>query len=359
MKILIFNPFGIGDVLFTTPLVRNVKESIKDASISYLCNRRVYPLLKDNPVFDNVLIFEKDEWRETAKRSPIHFISKAFGFMREIKKMKFDVVFDLSMNSKYGFFLKTAGIKKRVGFNYKNRGGSLTHKIDLPEGFKDRHVARYNLDLSKFLDVSPKEYDFELVLSETTLSKAKKILELSGIKAGEIPIVVCPGSGDSWGNTAYYKRWPAKYFLELCQKLQSELNAFILICGSKIENELCLYLHDNLSGKRINLCDKISLDEFVGIMSLSKLVITNDGGPFHLAQALSRPTVAFFGPVDEQIYGAYPDKKNCEVLISDVNCRPCYRSFKFPPCPYDKLCLRKITPEIAFEAAAKKIIDRF
>lgn len=359
MKILIFNPFGIGDVIFTMPLVRNLKGSIKDISLIYLCNKRVYPLLKYNKLFDDVLIFEKDEWREAANRSPVSFIKKAFSFMQAVRKEQFDIVFDLSMNAQYGFFLKMAGIKKRIGFNYRERGRSLTHKIDLPEGFKDKHVARYNLDLLKFIDITPKECEFELSLSADIIAKAKKTLELSGVKPGDVPIVVCPGSGDSWGNTAYYKRWPTKHFLKLCDRLQKELKATILICGSAIENELCIYLHDNLAQKRVNLCDKISLDEFAGIISLSKLVITNDGGPFHLAQALQRPSVAFFGPVDEKVYGAYPDTANCEIMTSGVDCRPCYRAFKFPPCPYDKLCLRKITPKIAFEAAAKKIIDRF
>ena len=45
-KILIVNTFGIGDVLFTTPFIRNLKRHFPKASISYLANRRAAPILE-------------------------------------------------------------------------------------------------------------------------------------------------------------------------------------------------------------------------------------------------------------------------------------------------------------------------
>jgi lipopolysaccharide heptosyltransferase II len=375
-KVLIFNPFGIGDVLFTTPLIRNLKNNLADVSISYLSNRRAYPLLKENKFLDKVIVFEKDEWRACARNSKWTFLKKFLSFLRDIRKEKFDLVFDLSFNSQYGFFMKIAGIRKRIGYNFKKRGRFLTGKIDIPFGYKDKHVARYYLDLLKFLDIVPQDYKFDLFLSEEKKQKAEEQLEKYGIRKNDVLVAVCPGAGDSWQETAYFKRWPKDYFLKLCKMMQEQLGAKVVLFGSKAENQLAEYIyngvisakttwcHSRESGnpeleenhKPVNLCGKLSLEEFVGILSLCELVVANDGGAFHLAQALGKKIVVFFGPVDDKVYGCYPESSNCIVLGKVMECRPCYYKLKFQGCDYDKKCLRDISVEEAF-AAVKQVLS--
>jgi ADP-heptose:LPS heptosyltransferase len=175
-KILIFNPFGIGDVLFTTPLIRNLKENFKNISLVYLCNRRTYPLLKNNVFLDKVWVFEKDEWRELAKKSKKLFLEELIVFFKKIKKEKFDCLFDFSLNAQYGFFFKLTRIRTRIGFDFKKRGRFLTHKIELPFGYKDKHVAYYYSELLKFLGISAKNYKFDLFLPKDYLEEKKKLI---------------------------------------------------------------------------------------------------------------------------------------------------------------------------------------
>jgi len=341
LKALIFNPFGIGDVLFSMPLVRNLKENIKDILITYICNKRVYQLLKKNIFLENVIVFEKDDYREYLKKSKILFLKRLFGFFNSLKKEKFDLVFDLSLNSQYGFFLKLLGIKMRIGYDFKNRGRFLTHKIKLVEGYNKKHVARYYLDLLKFLNINPKEYNFDIFLQEEEL-KRQKIL-LNEFSYNDFLVGVFPGSGDSWGENSYFKRWPEENFVKLCNYLQDELNANIILLGSESEKSLCDYVSFNLNKKCLNLCGKLNLNELIHLLSLVKLVITNDGGPFHIAQALRKKTIVFFGPVDDNVYGKYLDLDNIFVFKKDIPCRPCYKNFKFKGCVYDKKCLKEIS----------------
>jgi lipopolysaccharide heptosyltransferase II len=347
-KILIFNPFGIGDVLFTTPMIRNLKTALKNTSISYICNRRVYPLLANNTYLDKVLVFEKDEWRAAARASKLKFLKKLFSFLNEIKKEKFDVVFDLSLNAQYGFFFMLAGIKMRIGHDFKKRGKFLTHKLPLPDGYSLKHVARHYLELLGFMDIRPIEYAFDLFTDAQTLEKAGEIVRSHAFSENGLVVGVCPGSGDSWRQTAYFKRWPQSYFLELCRMLQKELRAKIILFGSADENPLCEYIAGGLNSPALNLCGQLDLKEFTNFVSLCELLITNDGGPFHIAQALGKKTVVFFGPVDERVYGAYPDAGSVTVLTSSISCRPCYKRFKFPACTLDKKCLRDIPVEKVF-----------
>ena len=357
-KILIFNPYGIGDVLFTTPLIHNLKEHLANVVLDYICNERVYSIMKDNHFLNKITIYEKDQWRDIGKRSKLEFIKKFFNFIMEIRHERYDVLFDLSMNSKYGFFLSLTGIKKRIGFDYHNRGRFLTDKLPLPAGFVSKHVARYNLELLKFLDITPLDYPMDIYSAVDKNAILKKIYGLDNVLSGKEYIIICPGSGDSWQKTAFYKRWPKEYYLELCRELLNNYDINILVCGSKSELDICKYVTDNLGERCINLCGSLELDEFVPLISGSEFIITNDGGPFHIAQALGKFAFAFFGPVDDKVYGAYPDESKTYIFKKDITCRPCYRSFKFTGCSNDRKCLSLITVKEALNAVASKFANQ-
>ena len=61
-KILIINPYGIGDVLFTTPVIGNLRWAYPGATIAYLANRRTADFLKYNKDIAQVFIYERDEF---------------------------------------------------------------------------------------------------------------------------------------------------------------------------------------------------------------------------------------------------------------------------------------------------------
>ena len=84
-RILIFNVNWLGDVLFSTATIRNVRRNFPDAFIACVIPSRCYPVLKGNPHLDEVIIFdEKDRHRG---------IFAKLNFIRLIKSKKFDTVF--------------------------------------------------------------------------------------------------------------------------------------------------------------------------------------------------------------------------------------------------------------------------
>src|SRR5437899_2670554 len=89
-KILMINIFGIGDVLFTTPLLANLKGAFPDAEIGYMCNRRSLEILENNPKVDRVFFYERDDFVAAYKRSKTEYINKLRDFWGEIKKENYD-----------------------------------------------------------------------------------------------------------------------------------------------------------------------------------------------------------------------------------------------------------------------------
>src|SRR6185312_3765966 len=106
------NSFGIGDVLFTTPLISRLRKAYPQAFIGYVANRRALPIVESNPKINRVYIYERDEFKNT-------LIPSWIKFFQEIRQAKFDVVFDFSLNSSFGFFCLACGIKRRIGYDYR------------------------------------------------------------------------------------------------------------------------------------------------------------------------------------------------------------------------------------------------
>ena len=145
-KILIVNPFGIGDALFTTPFIAALKERFPAVSISYIGNARTVPFLRNDPRIDKVFSYERDEYVAVYRKSPWQFLLKWKKLVDDIRAEKFDSAFDLSLGSPLGLALAWAGIPERIGYDYKGRGRWLTRKVPL-KGYEGRPVAEYYLDL--------------------------------------------------------------------------------------------------------------------------------------------------------------------------------------------------------------------
>ncbi len=338
-KILIINIFGIGDVLFTTPLVANLKQHYPDVSIGYVCNRRTEDILKRLPQIDRVFTYERDEFQAIYQKSKLGFLKKIKFFIQEIKKEQYDTVIDLSMNTFAGFFAWMAGIKNRIGFNYKNRGVFLNKKV-LLEGYEGRHVVEYYLDFLKGLNIPVKEKKMVFPLSLEDEQWAQGFLRQKGLKEDALIIGMVPGGGASWGKDAEYKRWPAEKYAKLVDKLIEKFSVAIILMGSSNEQDLCQKVA-NLAQSFVHLaCGETSITQFAALSARCALNIVNDGGPLHVAVAAGAKTLSIFGPVDERVYGPYP-KRNHMVVTHNIACRPCYHRFRRASCTHIS-CLHEI-----------------
>ena len=161
-NILVVNTFGIGDVLFTTPVLKALKERFPGARLDYICNRRTSDLLKSNTRIDKIIVFEKDEFRRSLEDSKIGFLKELKGFIQKIRHNRYDIAISFSLGYQMGLVLALSGIPRRFGFNYRKRGMFLTDRHTV-QGFNDKHVIEYYMDLIGHLGIScTREKNIEL-----------------------------------------------------------------------------------------------------------------------------------------------------------------------------------------------------
>lgn len=342
-KILVANIFGIGDVLFTVPLVSNLKGAMPEVSIDYLCNARTRDIVKMVPGIGDVFVYEKDEFAGLWQRSKPEWFRSVLELFSGIRKKRYDAVFDFTLSRKFGAFFALCGIPRRIGLDYKKRGVFLTHKVPL-RGFEGRHVIEHYLDLAEKAGVSRDKKYMKLVPERANVEWALEYLKGKGSGNGPLAAVI-PGGGASWGEHAVRKRWDPDGFARAADILV-EQGVDVAVFGDPSESELCEDVARKMSGTPVTVENSLTLKQYVALLSRFDLVLCNDGGPLHMAVALGVKTVSIFGPVDEKVYGPYPVSQEHRVVTAlEMPCRPCYGRFKLPECGNDMRCLTDIDPE--------------
>lgn len=351
-KILIIHPYGIGDALFVTPMVRILKETgVKQ--IDLLLGSRTRALFEKHPFVHE--IFEWDKSRPRTFSEKVRYLKTVLNLFLNLRKRNYKMVIDLSLAREYAMYSRFIfGIPIRIGFNFKNRGTFLSHKIDLPNGFSDKPVAEYYLDLLKFVDARTENHPLEIFLSEEDIKETEIVLRRIDFPADKSFIVIAPGGGESWGKDAWLKRWPVPCFAMLVKQI-CEAYKFVprrvLIVGGPNEKPLADELEKKLNGFSVwNVCGSVPLRVATALLQRALFLLANDGGLVHLAHAVHTPLVGFYGPTDPKVYGAYPDDALVfSVANSGPDCRPCYRKMRYQSTCAGNECLTTLTPRYVFD----------
>ena len=347
--ILIINPYGIGDALFCTPLIRTLKNYYDRPSITILLGSRTASLFEFNPDINHIFIYDKDKWRSASFHKKISFCLELI----KLRFHKFDLMIDLSNTDEYGFWAKFVWkIPLRIGFRYKNRGRYLTHRISLTS-FIDHHVVAYYYQLLSLLGIPAAYFEKRLFFFENPKNKnwINKFLKQYAVNENDVCISLLPGGGASWGKKAHYKYWPLEHYNALIQKLTSLPHIKIILIGGPEDRALSHKIVSAVGSHRvINMIGKSSIQELAALLKYSKLVVGTESGPLHLSTALTVPTLFLFGPVDEKVYGPFSNWAHQTTLSLTLPCRPCYKNFSVPECTH-RLCLDELSVETVFEKA--------
>lgn len=344
---MIINIFGIGDVLFTTPFISNLKANFPKAKIGYLCNKRAAPILANYQKINKLFLYERDDFLDVLKESKWEFLKKASRLLAELKRERFDVVFDFSLSSSADFLMWLIGIKERIGLSYKDRSHFLTKKFCL-EGFETKHVVEYYLDILLDLGLTLHTRSLEIDIPKEDQMWADEFLKKHHVRGPGVLVGILPGAGLSWGKQAYYRRWEIEKYAQLVDKIIEKFSVKIILLGDKSEADLCQRLMAGRESYMIEAFGQTTIGQLAALFQRCHMVVLNDGGPLHVALAAGTKTVSIFGPVDEHVYGPYGAWDKHLVVTREIVCRPCYRRFRMTDCQHIS-CLRGITPEEVFQ----------
>jgi len=336
MKILIIKPSSLGDIIHALPFLKAVKDRFPDASIDWVISKNLRGILEDNPLINELIVFDKDSWKSIKN---IPKTSRDISRLRKtLKSRNYDIVVDLQGLLRSGLMSLSTPSPLRVGFADAREGSRFMYNKKVAvNGIT--HAVDKNLEIAKAIGAAAERAEFPLSIDDNSRSKVKKLL-------GDIKeyIVILPSA--RWSS----KRWPHENFAALISKLSIPC----VIAGSGADREICLKIIKNITGtgqtikqpKVINLCGETSLKELAALIEGARAVVSNDSGPMHIAAALNRPVVALFGPTDPSKTGPYGWQKNqyLKVLRTGISCSPCFKKRCKEP-----ICMTEISVEMVFD----------
>jgi len=329
-RILIFNVNWIGDVLFSTAAIRNIRRNYPDSFIACVIPSRCYPVLKGNPHLDEVIIFdEKDRHKGLMAR---------LNFVTLLRSKKFNTVFLLHRSFSRALICRLAGIDERIGHHTPKRAFLLSKSIPVPK--KDSlHRIDYYLDVVEKAGLRVEDRYLEFFFSEDDKKIVEQFLLKQGIAQDDLIIALNPGG--NW----LPKRWPQEHWAALADKLIGQLQAKVVFTGSISDIQLVKQITSLMAHKPVVASGVFNIKQLAALSKQAKVFITADTGPLHIANAVGARIVAIFGPTSPLITGPYP-ATNAIILQEDVGCAiPCYEV----RCN-DNRCMKAVTPDHVLEA---------
>jgi len=320
-RILVSELWHIGDVVIAMPFLAALRQLFPDAAITLLSKSHAGVTLANTGLVDEVVSFDfpwtfLDHDRKPALRELFQIPS----VVRQLRRSRFDLAFDCSRDGRNHFLMFLTGAARRVGFAFG--GGEFFLTDAVPVGSLDLHRTEDWLRLLEPVAadrddrparrggrVEPREA--LLVVSPDERKRARELLGRAGHREGETLVAVHPGG------SSHLKRWPVENFEALARIAAEEYGARILWIVDPSGTGSDAGLPPD------SIVARPSLRELIGLLGESDLLVSNDGGPMHLAAALGKPTFAIYSWGKPEWWKPYGSAAHAWVQRQDITCRPC------------------------------------
>ncbi len=327
-KILIVRTDRIGDVVLSTPVINAARKAYPQSRIAVMVRPYTKDIVIGNLYLDEVIVYDKygihKNWLSTLK------------FALDLRKKRFDLALILHPTNRVHIITFLAGIPLRIGYK-KKCGFLLTHSIEDKKHLGQKHELDYNFDLAGLAGIKMVDRILSMPLAEQDKEFAGDVLRKNGFNSDDSLIIIHPGS------SCPSKRWPPERFALLSDKINQLDKVKVVVVGGPDDKAIAEKICSCASLPIVNLCGQLELKKLAALIKFSRLFITNDNGPMHIASAVGTPVIAIFGRnqpgLSPRRWG--PTGKKDIVLHKDVGCKTCLAH----NCQNGFSCLKAVSME--------------
>ncbi len=333
-RILIVQTAFIGDVILTLPLLQKTRDLFPAAEVDFVAIPAVGNLLETVPEIRNLWIYDK--------RGKDRGLRGFWRLLERCRKRRYDLALVPHRSLRSAALVRLSGIPRRIGFDRSAGRFLFTEVIPYPW---NTHEINRNLHLLRPFGVDPAAKIFpRLHFTAADTGQVEQWLQVRKIPADAPLVAIAPGS--VWAT----KRWLPEYFAKLAEMFANAGFCPVLI-GGKGDASVGQAVLAATSEAIPNAIGAFTLRESALLIRKSRLLVTNDSAPMHLAVGTQTPVVAIFGPT-VPAFGFYPYGENDRVVeVAGLSCRPCGKHGG-NVCPIGTFaCMKGILPQQVFAQA--------
>lgn len=321
IKFLILRLSSIGDIVLTTPVVRNLKQQVEGAEIHYLTKPQFKAIIENNPFIDKVHVLDKSI-KDKAK---------------ELKYEHFDYVIDLHRN------IRTARLKNKlkiISFSFNKLNWEKWLLVNFKKGkMPDVHIVDRYLETLTVFDVKNDSKGLDYFIPKKDEVDISEISEV--LKNGYVGVVV-----GAFHNT---KKLTKEKIISICKKIEKP----ILLLGGPDNREEAEEIKMAVGKEIYNCCGNFKISQSASLVKQANVILTPDTGLMHIASAFKKKIISVWGNTVPEFgmypYLPHPDSEMMEV--KGLKCRPCTK-IGFTKCPKKHF---KCIKELDEDYIAKKI----
>jgi heptosyltransferase-2 len=363
-EILVFRTCGLGDFILSAPAFAMLRDRFPYARISLLTT----------PTSEKAVRKKVNAYAGGARAAPWiellrpHLIDDVLPIddavsvagVRAARKMlagrKFDLVvqmMDVGLPwkrrfKKLAYIFALLGPVRQIG--WRRRGATIEMgKVPLVDPYVGHHVhgpLQFTAELDPPATYSDADVRFDLRPSDAATAWAARWIA-AHVEPDRRLAIVAPGALHA------HKDWPLEKFADLTRRLlDRDPSLLVAVSGAPGDGPKGEALVAVAPDRILNLCGVTSIDQSTALFRHAALVVGNDGGAMHMADAVGAPTVSIVPGLE------FPDSiepwHNRERAIRlPIACAPCY-SFTFCPEGHRR-CMIDIPVQRVFEECSKSL----
>jgi lipopolysaccharide heptosyltransferase II len=348
--ILILKPCCLGDVIMATPVITVLRRAFPEAAIDFAVGSWSRVVVANHPHVQRIV--------DTGRVGQgVYGWREVWQLAQRLRAHRYDVCLTLDRSPRVGMVAWLAGIPYRAGLDSRGRGFAHNVRVPVPPL---RYEPELYLDVPRALTRSAQtpraKFEFAPTQFFPTDEDREQVARLlATITNNQLLIAIHPGGGNNPGMILTAKRWPVERFAAIAARLIETYGATVVLIGARDDTPITQAVRaamkhqtQDLSGL-IDLTGQLTIGQLGALYERCVLMIGNDSGVLHLANAVGTPVVALYGPSDPRVYGPYNAKSL--ALWHEVGCNPCFVQGRARPdcCPHH--AMEAISIEECWEAA--------
>ena len=313
MRLGIFLPNWIGDVVMATPAIRALRKLAGDGKLVGVMRPYVAEVLAGSEWFDQRIIYAKKSDKTELQWPAVR---------AQLRAAQLDAAVLLTNSLRTGWMAYRSGARRRIGTAGNLRTLLLTTKVRFPRtapGEPPISTIDGYLRIAEAAGCSPEDPALELQTTPADEAAADDVWRRLRLTADE-PIAVF-NTGGAFGAA---KDWPADHFAELARRLVNKLGLRVLVnCGPAERGSARAIAAATRDDSVVSLADEPELPIGLtkALIRRARLLVTTDSGPRFFGVAFGVPTITLFGPTSAELTrtAAGHEKR----LSLELDCQPC------------------------------------
>jgi ADP-heptose:LPS heptosyltransferase len=337
-RIAVLRANAIGDLMFALPALAAIKAAYPDAELCLLAKPWHADFLSGRPgPVDRVIVVPPAPGVTIAAGDEPADRGRLERFFADMGDERFDLGIQMHGGGRWSNpFVRRLGARLTAGLQAEG-----TQPLDrcVRYIFYHREVLRY-LEVASAVGADPAGLEPKVAVTAADLAESAGAL--GGV---DRPLAILnPGAGDP------RRRWPAHRFAEVGDVLVSE-GCEVVVSGDATDEALASTVVARMASPARSLAGRLSLGGLAGLLSRAAVVVSNDSGPLHLAQAVGASTVGVYWCGNAITAGPTTSDRHRSVLSWQLGCLVCGRDNSGERCEHDPSFVSDVPVETVVDQA--------